>query len=69
MRLYVDEMPKSPSNCQYSKWEPNPPFIEEPGVYKCNMVSGNNLPYCDLDAANQKCRHLCQCPMNFDDGK
>ena len=35
MKEYVDVI--EPKECPYSKWVPNPPFIEEPGYYRCKL--------------------------------
>lgn len=41
MKIFVDKMPETAKGCPFSKWEPNPPFIEEPGYYKCKLTNKN----------------------------
>ena len=38
MKFIVDKMPYSSSTCMFSKWIPNPPFIEEPGYWECKLT-------------------------------
>lgn len=52
MKLMVEQMPNSPKNCLFSKWKPNPPFIEEPGTYTCK----NDERKCDL--RENECRFM-----------
>lgn len=47
----VEEVPKSPSQCPFSKWHPNPPILEEPGYYEC-LLGGS----CKIE--ENKCAHL-----------
>ena len=35
MKYIVDRLPKTKKDCDYSEWEPYPPFIEKTGRYIC----------------------------------
>ena len=46
MKYIVDSLPKTQKDCEYSEWEPYPPFIEKKtGRYICKKDGKN----CDLD--------------------
>lgn len=47
----VEELPKNPRQCPFSKWRPNPPILEEPGYYECGLGG-----YCKIQ--NGRCNHL-----------
>ena len=50
MKVYVDKHPSIPNECIFlGQWCQNPPYIEKPGYYKCQL--GGN---CDV----HKCEHL-----------
>ena len=51
MKIFVDKMPETSKNCPFSKWVPNPPFIEEPGYFKCNLTNEN----CNLSKTEKEC--------------
>ena len=58
MKYIVDSLPKSQGDCDNSKWEPYPPFIEYPGRYICKKDGKN----CNLDedhlGTSMSCRWL-----------
>lgn len=51
MKIFVDEMPETSKNCPFSEWVPNPPFIEEPGYFKCRLTN----KYCSLSKTEKEC--------------
>lgn len=62
MKFVVDEMPTRESNCPFSKWTPNPPFIEEPGYWNCTfgVTDKHNYSSCTLGEQENQCRWLIQ---------
>ena len=64
MKLVVNELPKTPSECPFGEWQPNPPFIEEPGYWYCTLCAKDkrNLPRCKIDENNHQCLWLVQIP-------
>ena len=60
MKLVVNELPKTPNECPFSEWKPNPPFIEEPGYWVCKF--GKQECSCFLNKEEHTCRYLVQIP-------
>lgn len=47
----VKEVPKNPNQCPFSRWNPNPPILEESEYYECDLGG-----YCNIQ--NGRCDHL-----------
>ena len=64
MKIVVNEMPENKQLCPCSQWEPNPPFIEEPGYWYCTFGAKDkrNLPRCTLGEQEHQCLWLVQIP-------
>lgn len=51
MKFIVDKLPKCSEECDFSKWHPYPPIIEEPGYYECTK----NKRECNLTKGKNEC--------------
>ena len=56
MKFIVNKLPKSQKECIFSTWEPNPPFIKEPGQYICTKCRRE----CNLKTNSIECHMLME---------